>query len=229
MKKRFFLYAVMCISLLPITVFSQDDVDHGRVAIQSEIHLFSMADLMGIGNGYIEFYDMPVEIGLRAYFGKIVGMDALFGFNFNSGFDRDSLTNTSKVPSNFSFSTRIGMVIRIVKGRSAELSLVPSYSMILQKNNISVSGGIGPTKYTDYISFTSDIKLGIEPSVNLSENFSLFSNLGFRITILPNSKYVNTSSPDFNFQNNVFPLKSRSDRSVSLGFYGLAIGMRYYF
>ena len=227
MFKKYFLIAVTF--LCCFSFFSRATAEHGRFAVQSEFHLLSSMDFISIF-GEVPSYTPAVELGIRPFFVDRFGMDVMFGLYTNSGYDSDTAQDTDEQPSSFNFSSRLGLVAEIAKGDKANLSLLINFGIILQKQYDYEFGGINmERKFETYVAVAPIAQVGLEPSFDFSEHFSIYSNFGVKMILNPNSQYIDRSDPSYDFNAGVLPLKERNDKSTTFGFYGLAIGMRYYF
>ncbi|MBD3393546.1 MAG: hypothetical protein GF418_15540 [Chitinivibrionales bacterium] len=206
--------------------------DHGPVALEAEIDVLTFNQFwsaLGMGS-YATVYAPSCEMGIRVMPADNFGLDLLAGFVLQTGVERDSASGTSEQPSGLSFSFSAGLVPVIARGDRGQLALLVRGGTVIQKQyDYDYSGMGGEDKFADWISVSPRFFVGFEPSVYFGDNVSLFSNFGLAGVVFPNSKYIDTMDPSYDFDAGVLPLKQRKDRYFVLLVDGLCIGLRYFF
>jgi hypothetical protein len=229
MKKTLFAFALFL--SLPLALCFADG--HGNIAVQSELRLFSMSDLYQSISSNYPTISSPCEIGVRLKVADMLSIDLMAGAMYASGSTYDSASQSSESPSIFGVSLRGGIAASIHHSESAELNFLGDLSLSISRQyegdyNSSTTSFYG-YKYAYYMSITPSLFIGLEPSYNLSKNFSLFSKFGIIVIMHPATKYIDTSDPTYDFDKGTFPLKDRKDGSVGVAFDGLLVGFRYWF
>ncbi len=213
----------------------------GVFGIQAEVN--PVASLLAMQSNH--WGNIPLlpsfEMGFRLYPSDRVGIDVMMGFSTESDVEEDSAAHTEESLGATVLFPEVGLSVRLADRRGASLVLVTRCGLLLQKeydyvdNSGYVDDPYGGAYYHDdythveYWMTTPTIYAGLEPSVTPGGGFELYMGFGARLMFVPDSRYVDEDDPDFDFEEEVFPMESREDSHVRFSFSGLAVGVRFRF
>lgn len=196
----------------------------GMFALQAETKALSMDDL-GETSASANFVVASNRLGLRIMPYDKLGFDVLAGFGHRDGHGADTATKTVETAPRGFYSVEAGVSWKVAQGEKASLSLLGRGAVtVFRTSAYSYSYATSQQKEIGYSLTVPSLFVGVEPSVDLATNFQLFSTLGLRYAMFPNSKYATSS-----VSGEEPHLESKKDATNSIGLSGLSLGMRYVF
>lgn len=204
-----------------------------KVAFYSEVSTLTALELFNASTLSNSILEPPVLIGARISPTKTLGIDIGLGFIYSSGNNRDAASSTQEQPAGKSIVIDLGIYRMLFKGEKSKIGLLGKLGINSMDRFATAYDPSKPypekEKYKEYPSMTPSLFIGIEPSYSLSENFYFFTIFGVRTYFYPNSKYIDTTDPTYNFNEDIFPLKDKKDKKTVIGTDGLTIGFGYAF
>jgi len=197
-------------------------------ALETELNTSSLLDLLSNDYSSIE---PPALFGVRYFLNENFGFETLVGMSFISEVPMDVSTETDASPQRTAFAGAFGAFYRLVKAESVFLDLDAKYRLTYVKASISVydSSSSVDEKYAYYDTYFSTFTLSVQPTLRLSEYIELFTGVGLRVTILPNTKEVDKSDASYNYESGNFPMIEKKDSTTVFRTTGYNIGLRYFF
>ena len=168
---------------------------------------------------------IPMDIGFRTMASQKVGIDFMIGGFYNSGYDKDTSNNTIEYPRSYSLSGKIGLYYNLFQHKKASIGALVRTGCYYEKH-VVVNYNILEAK--SYETFTPWGLIGVEPSLDLTKNLSVFTAFGIEIRMNPNSR-------EYQFQNSysnnvpVYKFVELSDASTDISLGGFCLGIRFQF
>jgi len=223
--KHNIIIVALALSILVAHVHAEE---HGKIAIQSEVLPLTLTDFATIFNSSNLIPEPSYMIGLRFYTSDKIGVDVLSGLIFSSSVTTDTASDTRPNPGVSCLSTQVGVAYTALQGEKASLAILGRLGVTF--NEVSeVDYSESDPKYATYNILIPSLFIGFEPSIEVSKNIHIFSNLGVKTVFLPNSKYIDMNDPSYNNGTDSFPLKNRKDAATRIVTNGILLGFRYFF
>lgn len=177
-------------------------------------------------------FKLAPQIGLRYFLVKNVAIDFSMGGAINDAVLADSATKTVGDPGTLIFNGELGVFVKLAEYEGAYFGTLGDVGLSTQRwddldnRQKPVPAFPGNATYTMVIPY---VFLGMESGYFFNPHFSLFSKFGLNAAYFPASKYIDSSSPDYNPATHSYPLKNRNDNNSSLSVSQLGLGARFTF
>jgi hypothetical protein len=177
-------------------------------------------------------FKLAPQIGLRYFPVKNVAIDFSFGGAINDEVQADSTTKTVGDAGSRVFNGELGVFVKLAEYDGAYFGTLGDVGLSTQRwddlDNRQKPVPAYPANAT-YTMIIPYVFLGMEMGYFFNPHFSLFSKFGLNAAYFPASKYIDSSSPDYNPATHSFPLKSRHDDNSSLNVSQMGLGARFTF
>jgi opacity protein-like surface antigen len=193
----------------------------GFLSLQAETMAMSMDDRITSANALVA----SNRLGLRVSPSEKLSFDVLAGFGHMEGHGADTATDTDESAPTGLYSVEAGIAWKVAQGEKASLSLLGQGGVtVFQTSASSYSTMTYQRKELGYSLTVPSLFVGIEPAVDLAPNFQLYSTVGVRYGMIPNSKHAPSTSSGEEPH-----LETKKDATNVIGLSGLSLGMRYVF
>ena len=196
----------------------------GQTAVSVEYDPIPAPTFAGVSG----LQDPPIMLGLRLGQENHLRYDVLFGMISNT--EQDQQVEGVIYPAFSNYKFEFGIVAPLAHAHSASLNFLFRYGLSFQKWNAQDTSSVTNPSYamTYYTVVENSFFVGIEPSVFLSKNLTLYATAGLSLILVPASQsyeyYVNNAGE---VQYTV--LASNNDAATSIMTSGCSLGLRYYF
>ena len=225
----FYLFIVL---LLTMAALSSMAAEHGNIAINGEVRTYNKSQQLLFVSYNQSTDEPPARIGFRLLSGASHGFDLNFGMNLESAVSRDTTAATDNYPGQKTYSFEAGIFFKVARADKGYLAVLARGGIDLNQwweSDWHIHGSGGYSKYATYRVTIINFYLGLEPTYLLSRHIAIYTTIGLKIRLIPNSKYIDKNSSDYNWSTGSLPLKERNDARTIIATDGFWLGLRYYF
>lgn len=220
MKHKLFVAVSLC------SVFSISAGDFGKFAVQGNFSPFRISDIDYSGDNPPQTNSL--EVGARIKPISRFGIDLMFGASYFGGIDANVPRKTSMKPSSYSATVKAGGIYMFYEGEKSNIGGIITFGGTYEKRLVQ-NYSSNTTSYDSYTVFTPIGFIGIEPSVDLSKNFSFYTRFGLQVMNNPATKTYQYSGYDFNTGASQYVLVELANEYLSTKLDGFCLGFRFQF
>lgn len=166
------------------------------------------------------------EIGGRIQPAAKVSIDLMAGARYVSGYDDDPPSITIRRPSLFSVMIKTGSMYDLYKGDRSTLGALLHAGMNYEK---TFTTNFNDNSLTSYKLISPFGFIGLEPSIELTNNFVFFTRFGVCVRFNPATKAYEPFQDSSRPGTLKYELVDKENASTTVALEGFCIGIRYQF